>query len=111
MRTWKGCAEAAWALGLPSPLGAVGNKGHRDHGSWAEGKGAAAESGEGPTPSQAETDTPRSPRNTAGRITQCRPGDRKELPGRGVNSCGLSDEATEPVAGTRAKITGQTTGP
>lgn len=50
MRTWKGCAEAAWALGLPSPLGAVGNKGHRDHGSWAEGKGAAAESGEEPTP-------------------------------------------------------------
>ena len=62
-------------------------------------------------PSQAETDTPRSPRNTVGRITQCRPGDRRELPGRGVNSCGLSDEAIEPVARTRAKITGQTTGP
>lgn len=62
-----------------------------------------------PCPRQGQT-PPSSPENTAGgELTEPQRVQRTTRQGRCV--CGLSDEATKPVARTWAKITGQGTGP
>lgn len=81
----EGMSRGCLALGLLSPPGAVGNKGHRAHGSWSEGRGAVAER-EGLPPPQAETDTLAAPETLLEGSLNADLGDRRELPGRGVNS-------------------------